>query len=320
MHTHHQALEPEPIKTPTPLAWVFWGVLTSPIGLPCFVIGIILGVESLQKVWPRLTNPIVEAFHGKTEMKDQPNVQQDIEDYVQHVFDADNLLSVAQCADGYFHRFIRHIDDRGYVGPIDLSIIVPGELAALGMENTLDSALKYTLRQFEQGVFRTTVPWIMCNSPAQDGGTVSTILRPTAAPPAQPAPKEEAPANDSLETSPLTSQKPPKAPVTRPLEPNASAIDKTKGDIGKVVFAGMCDYPAKGGRPAYASFTVRLRKDDGQEVSFTGVDLESRFTGSEGFTCGDRVQIIRHGMQSVEIMEAGQPKRSFRNCFSVSRC
>jgi hypothetical protein len=60
-----------------------------------------------------------------------------------------------------------------------------------------------------------------------------------------------------------------------------------------------------------------LRKENGQEVAFTGVDLESKFTGTDAFKSGDRVQIVSYGKQTVDVKEDGQWKKSHRNCYGV---
>ena len=329
MQKPNLAIGPDFSKDPPPLAWIFWGIITSPIGLPCFFVGIIIGVESLQTVWPKLTIPLVEIFYGKSELGySTASTPAAVEDFVQHPLDPKNLLNIARCNDGEFRRFIRHIDENGFVGPIELSIIVPGELCALGMENDLGSALRYTLRQFEQGVFKETVPWIAVSPTGQ---IIPATDDAQEQPPAVPLAKEDssshqqAPENEqkACVEQPASSRPPPKqdAPMEsqrmKPNDSTANAVDKSKGDIGRVMFAEMRDYPSKGGRPAYSSFTVRLRKENGQEVAFTGVDLESKFTGTDAFKSGDRVQIVSYGKQTVDVKEDGQWKKSHRNCYGV---
>jgi hypothetical protein len=47
------------------------------------------------------------------------------------------------------------------------------------------------------------------------------------------------------------------------------------------------------------------------------VDLESKFTGTDAFKSGDRVQIVSYGKQTVDVKEDGQWKKSHRNCYGV---
>lgn len=316
--TNQQAPEPETIKSPaSSLSWLFWGFITAPIGLPCWILGVIIGVERLQTAWISITLPIIEFIHGKQAGTDE-TPPANIADYVQHVLDDRNLLTIAACADGYTLRFIRHVDESGFVKRIDLTVIVPGELASIGMANTIDCALRYTLRQIEQGVFRQVAPWNKAAKPTVPDATVNTPEQ--AETTVSPKVVADAPSQQSSpESAPMDNIDAASQEATKDNPPHKPAKAKG-GDVGKVIFSGMREYPAKKkGDRTYSSFTVRLQTDDGKEIEFNGVDLQSRFTGNDAFRKGDRVRIVRRGKQPVELVEHGKLVTKYRNCFGVYR-
>lgn len=294
-------IEPKPtVPEPDshPLLWLFYSLVTAPVGFPMWLFGVITGVDRLQRAWGDSTRSLLHLFRGG---KSSHSAALSVSDYHQVPLEGGNLLNLCRCVDDYTLRFIRHVDEQGYVQRIDLSMIVPGELEALGLPDTMDSAVAYTMRQIRQGILQKVSP---LDLPAV------TVMPPATEPTTEaPAAEVAAPASPARE-------------VPVPVEPAAKAakpITTEKGVVGKVLLAQLMEFPARSPRDKpYSSFTVRLQTDDGQETVFSGVDLESRFTGDDAFRKGDRVRIERLGKQQVEVVEEGKRVFRQRNCFRVT--
>jgi len=314
-----------------PFTWFVWLLITSPIGLPLWFLGILTGVKRLQTAWVSLANAFISAIHGEQFEADTKGIKP--LDFVQHTINGSNLLNVVKYSDGSYHRFIRCVDIQGCAQRVELSQIIPGELQALGLGDTLPMALKYTLGQVRVGIFPTLNA---CGVPIE-AAIQSSVKKGVAKPAKAGEEPQKEPSKPVAETAPshapTTITQAPQvtanslAPVATPANVRAtqgagalaSPTNKpVRAAVGKLVFAGVQKINQDGKDP-YTTFVVSVQTDTGECVDFTGFDLKKTFGGSPPeIAVGQRVRIALMGKESFTTERGdGQVLNKTRNVYEI---
>lgn len=300
------------------LACLFWWTVTGIVGIPLTIAGIVLGLPKLQGVWGYLANKCVHTFH--TVQISPLAVPTTVIDFLQHPLDEKNLLNIAYRNDGHYLRFVRHVGEGGIISRIDLSMIIRGELSALGLEDSLASALSYTMRQMDAGVFRTWVKYTPGQAPASVVAPASSAVA-TAAPIAPTAPLASAEKMESIkEAMPLAHPSVPAEPTPSSVKDKPktmAALRHTHAVTGVVTFAGIKRFDEVGGK-SYDSFVARIKCADGSEADFSGIELEKEFS-TNGYSQGDRLTIRKLPSKLIHVSVGGQTVKRQRNSFEVTR-
>jgi hypothetical protein len=303
-----------------PFTWFVWLLITSPIGLPLWFLGILTGVKRLQTAWVSLANAIISAIHGEQFETDTKGIKP--VDFVQHTINSGNLLNVVKYSDGSYHRFVRCVDLKGCAHRVELSQIIPGELQALGLGDTLPMALKYTLGQVRAGIFPALNARGVPLEAAVQASAKTGVAKPAkagdeSAPSEAPTATAQAPKGTANSPVPVATPAHTQAPQV--LSALASPTNKpVRAAVGKLVFAGVQKINQDGKDP-YTTFVVSVQSDTGECVDFTGFDLKKTFGGSPPeIAVGQRVRIALMGKESFTSERGdGQVLKKTRNVYEI---
>lgn len=266
-------------------------ILFSFIGVPMAIAGMIVGSDGLKTAWIRSATAFGRAMNGEVPVVAVPGfaartdcqqIQRDDyepSDACKQAFIGDHLLDV-YLHDQRIERILKAPTDplpwqRASAGSafvrVPLKPLAADQLRKQGLEFTLDSAIAFTRTEFEKGRIDRA-----CARGTAVREETSASCKHLYLPEAQPQGAVQEAATEEAASTPI------------------------KTASGEVTFAGNNRVTPKG-KPSYETFTVIVKDERGQSITFSGVDLKEKFEAN-AFHVGQQVRIEQRSVEfSMEI-------------------